>query len=216
MIPAAPLPEHAPQPRRMRPAGQRLCVLQFQHQLQADAGDLSRAGCASCKQVPAACCGCWKAIRNSRENLRREARGAGRGGRTADLRADDCRWNTHLARLTLADLFLDCLPYNAHTTASDALWAGVPLLTCRGTAFPGRVAASLLNAIGLAELIAENLADYESLAVTLAGDADRLASLRQKLAANRGTTPLFDTARYCRHVEAAYTPSWWRRMKAKG
>ena len=78
-----------------------------------------------------------------------------RGARPADLRAHPCRSTEHLARLKLADLFLDTLPYNAHTTASDALWAGLPLLTCRGTTFPGRVAASLLNAIGLPELITE-------------------------------------------------------------
>ena len=110
----------------------------------------------------------------------------------------------HLARVALADLFLDTLPYNAHTTGSDALWAGVPLVTCRGTAFPGRVAASLLQAAGLPELITESAADYEVLAAALAADADRLAGLRAKLAQNRDTCPLFDTARFTRHLETAY------------
>ena len=99
----------------------------------------------------------------------------------------------HLARLKLADLFLDGLPYNAHTTASDALWAGVPLLTCRGTAFAGRVAASLLTAAGVPELITESLAEYEMRAVALAGDAGALKALREKIATNRTSCALFDT-----------------------
>ena len=119
----------------------------------------------------------------------------------------------HLARLQLADLFLDNLPYNAHTTASDALWAGVPLITCRGTSFPGRVAASLLNAIGLPELITENPEDYEALAVKLASNAELLESLRRKLAENRLTTPLFDTGRFTRHIEKAYETMLARRER---
>ena len=104
----------------------------------------------------------------------------------------------------MADLFLDTLPYNAHTTASDALWTGVPLVTCCGEGFAGRVAASLLTAIGLAELITENLTDYENLALALARDPARLASLKQKLEQNRLTAPLFDTARFTSNLEAAY------------
>ena len=117
----------------------------------------------------------------------------------------------HLARLKLADLSLDTLPYNAHTTASDALWAGLPLITCRGKTFPGRVAASLLDAVGLSELICEDLDAYQSLAVGLAKDRDRLAALRQRLAENRLTKPLFDTARFARHLEAAFTTMVERR-----
>jgi predicted O-linked N-acetylglucosamine transferase (SPINDLY family) len=105
-------------------------------------------------------------------------------------------------------LFLDSLPYNAHTTASDALWAGLPLITCRGTAFPGRVAASLLSAVGLPELVTENLNDYEQLALALARDRNRLALLRQKLAANRLTCPLFDTDLFRRNLESAYATMW--------
>ncbi len=111
----------------------------------------------------------------------------------------------HLARHRVADLFLDTLPCNAHTTASDALWAGLPLLTCLGDTFPGRVAASLLHAIGLPELVASGLADYESMAVALAADPGKLAALKRKLADNRLTTPLFDTALITRHIETAYT-----------
>ncbi|MBX7200613.1 MAG: tetratricopeptide repeat protein [Rhodospirillaceae bacterium] len=109
----------------------------------------------------------------------------------------------HLARLALGDLFLDSLPYNAHTTASDALWMGLPLLTCRGTTFPGRVAASLLTAANLPELITESLADYETRAVEIARDPARLAALKAKLK-DIGSTPLFDTAGYTRALEALY------------
>jgi len=112
--------------------------------------------------------------------------------------------DVHIARHRLADLFLDTLPYNAHATACDALWAGLPVLTRRGSAFAGRVAASLLTAVGLPELIAESAEDYESLAVTLARDPARLKALREKLDANRATTPLFDTPRLARDLETLY------------
>ena len=110
----------------------------------------------------------------------------------------------HLARHRLADLFLDTLPYNAHTTASDALWAGLPVLTCQGQAFAGRVAASLLQAIGLSELITTRLADYEAMAVRLATDPALLGAIREKLVHNRLASPLFNTQRFARHIEAAY------------
>ena len=110
----------------------------------------------------------------------------------------------HLARHRLAGLFLDTLPYGAHTTASDALWCDVPVVTCQGTGFPGRVAASILTAMGLPELITDNAADYESLALALATDAPRLAALKAKITANRKTTALFDTARFTRNMEAAF------------
>src|SRR5712671_7057364 len=110
----------------------------------------------------------------------------------------------HLARGRLADLFLDTLPVNAHTTASDALWMGVPVLTCLGPTFAGRVAASLLSAVGLEEMITRSLADYEALALKLATNPARMASVRAKLARNRDTYPLFDTPRFARHIEAAY------------
>ncbi len=110
----------------------------------------------------------------------------------------------HLARHRLADLFLDTLPYNAHTTASDALWAGLPLLTCRGDQFDGRVAAGLLRVMGLAELITPNLLAYEEMARALARDAPRLADLQARLAKNRPASPLFDTDGFARDIEAAY------------
>jgi protein O-GlcNAc transferase len=110
----------------------------------------------------------------------------------------------HLARLRLADLFLDTLPYNAHTTASDALWAGVPVLTCLGSTFAGRVAGSLLQAVGLPELITNSLEEYGTLAQKLASDSALLGPLRERLSQNRLSHPLFDTARLTRHIEAAY------------
>ena len=110
----------------------------------------------------------------------------------------------HLARHKAADLFLDTLPYNAHTTASDSLWAGVPLLTCLGTTFPGRVAGSLLAAVGMPELIAPSLEAYRAIALKLAHEPEALTDLKRKLARNRETVPLFDTKRYARHLEAAY------------
>jgi predicted O-linked N-acetylglucosamine transferase (SPINDLY family) len=111
----------------------------------------------------------------------------------------------HLARERLADLFLDTFPYTAHTTASDALWAGVPVLTRIGETFASRVAASLLRAIDLPELVTTTPAEYESLAVELALDPERLGRIRERLAGNRLTKPLFDTAAFTRHIEAAYT-----------
>ena len=114
----------------------------------------------------------------------------------------------HLARHRLADLFLDTQPYNAHTTASDALWAGLPVLTCLGSTFAGRVAASLVKAVGLSELVTNSLADYEALALKLAHDPALLASLKAKLASNRDTCPLFNTKRFTRHIEAAYVTMW--------
>ena len=111
----------------------------------------------------------------------------------------------HLARHRCADLFLDTLPCNAHTTASDALWAGLPVLTCRGETFAGRVAASLLGAIHLPELVTASLEEYEHLATELATNPGKLAGIKRKLAENRLTTPLFDTKSYTRHLEAAYT-----------
>jgi predicted O-linked N-acetylglucosamine transferase (SPINDLY family) len=111
----------------------------------------------------------------------------------------------YLARFRAMDLFLDTLPYNAGTTASDALWAGLPVLTCAGNSFAGRVAASLLQAIELPELITTSASAYEELAVSLATNPARIAGIRQKLAANRLTTRLFDTPRFTRHLEDAYT-----------
>jgi predicted O-linked N-acetylglucosamine transferase (SPINDLY family) len=111
--------------------------------------------------------------------------------------------DSHLARHGAADLFLDTLPYNAHTTASDVLRMGLPMVTCLGDAFAGRVAASLLNAVGASDLVTRSWADYEALALRLATDAGALAAVRKRLSQVKAQ-PLFDTDRYRRHIEAAY------------
>ena len=111
----------------------------------------------------------------------------------------------HLARQRQADLFLNSLPYNAHTTASDALWAGVPVLTCMGATFAGRVAASLLHAVGLPELVTNSLQDYEALALKISSEASFSGALKSRLARNRSSSALFDTARFVGNIEAAYT-----------
>jgi predicted O-linked N-acetylglucosamine transferase (SPINDLY family) len=136
-------------------------------------------------------------------NLRREAETRGVSGARL-IFAPIVEQDAHLARMALADLFLDTLPYNAHTTCSDALWAGLPVLTCRGSAFPGRVAASLLTAMELPELIAANMNDYEREALRLARDPVHLRALREKIPAKRDNSPLFDTDLYRRHLESAY------------
>jgi predicted O-linked N-acetylglucosamine transferase (SPINDLY family) len=137
-------------------------------------------------------------------NLRREAAAAG----VDPVRlvfAPRVRTDEHLARHRAADLFLDTLPYNAHTTGSDALWAGLPVLSCAGTTFPGRVGASLLQAAGLADdLLAVDAADYERRAVALARDPARLGAIRAALARAHDSAPLFDTARFTAHLEAAF------------
>jgi predicted O-linked N-acetylglucosamine transferase (SPINDLY family) len=142
-------------------------------------------------------------------NLRNEA--AARGVDPARLVfADRLAPEEHLARHRLADLFLDTLPYNAHTTASDALWAGLPLLTCRGETFAARVAASLLNAVGLPGLVTTSLEDYEALALKLGTDHALRRRLRASLEANRASCPLFDAGLFRRHLEAVYETMWGR------
>lgn len=119
----------------------------------------------------------------------------------------------HLARHHHADLFMDTFYYNAHTTTSDALWTGLPVLTCLGNTFAGRVAASLLQAIGMPELITHSHEEYEALALTLATHPDALAAVKQKLDHNRLTQPLFNTALFTAHIEAAYTAMWQRHQQ---
>ncbi|MCS6810596.1 MAG: tetratricopeptide repeat protein [Tepidimonas sp.] len=122
----------------------------------------------------------------------------------------------HLARFSLADLFLDTFPCNAHTTASDALWAGVPLLACMGQSFAARVAASLLTAVEMPELIVHTPEAYEALAIALGREPARLAELRQRLVAQRETAPWWDTPRFARHLESAYeqmVQRWWGDME---
>ncbi len=146
----------------------------------------------------------------AQNNLRREAEQCGVAGQRLIFAPRLPEVADHLARQRNADLFLDTLPYNAHTTACDALWAGLPLITCLGSTFVGRVAASLLRAVGLDELVTTSLQDYEALASKLAHQPVALASVKDKLARNRTTHPLFDTARTTRQIESAYTMMWER------
>lgn len=143
----------------------------------------------------------------TRANLRREVE---RRGISPDrlIFAARLPHAEHLARYRHADLFLDTLPYNAHTTASDALWVGVPVLTCLGTTFAGRVAASLLKASDLDALVTNSLEEYEAVAIKLAEEPSYLASLRTRLQRNRLICPLFNTELFTRHIEAAYATMW--------
>jgi protein O-GlcNAc transferase len=157
--------------------------------------------------VPGSVLWLLRSNRGAEINLRREA-----GARGIDparlVFADIIELEQHLARHRLADLFLDTSPINAHTTASDALWAGLPLLTCTGTTFANRVSTSLLHAIGLPELVTDSLADYGALAYKLATDPSLLQSIRKSLQQNRLSHPLFDSDRFRRHIEAAYRTMW--------
>jgi predicted O-linked N-acetylglucosamine transferase (SPINDLY family) len=147
----------------------------------------------------------WLLVGNviAQDNLRREAQQRGVAGERLVF-ARRMPLAEHLARHRCADLFVDTFHYNAHTTATDALWAGLPVVTRIGETFPGRVAASLLRAVGLPELVTATSADYEALALMLARAPDRLAAIRRKLAENRLREPLFDTARWTRDVETLY------------
>ena len=140
----------------------------------------------------------------SADNLRREAARRGIDEKRL-IFAARVPTAEHLARHHAADLFLDTFPYTAHTTASDALWMGLPVLTRIGESFPARVAASLLTAMDVAELITTTTDTYENLAVALASDRAHLEAIRQKIVRSRLTAPLFDTALFTRHLEAAYT-----------
>jgi protein O-GlcNAc transferase len=154
------------------------------------------------------------ANRQAATNLRREAE---LRGIAADrlVFAPFVSAEDHLARYAVADLFLDTFPVNAHTTASEALWVGVPLVTCSGATFASRVAGSLLHAIGLPETIADSLPAYEALAQALAHDPKRLERLRETLESNRSKRPLFDTPRYARNFEKALLQMQRRRDLAR-
>jgi predicted O-linked N-acetylglucosamine transferase (SPINDLY family) len=160
----------------------------------------------------------WLSLRNAdvRDNLCREAAARGVAPERLIFAQRVPRMEDHLARQALADLFLDTQPYNAHATASDALWAGLPVLTCRGDSFQARIGASHLHAVGLSELVTHGLAEYEAQALRLATDPAMLTALRDKLARQRPTAPLFDTDRLRRQIEAAYVTMWeiWQRGEA--
>jgi protein O-GlcNAc transferase len=159
------------------------------------------------EQVPGSVLWLLEANRWMVSNLQREA--ASRGIDPARLVfAPRLALPQHLARHRLADLFLDTVPYNAHTTASDALWMGLPVLTCAGETFASRVAGSLLTAVGLPELITSSLEEYEALALHLAQHPTELTALHDQLLASRHSSALFDTPRFTRHLEAAYRQLW--------
>jgi protein O-GlcNAc transferase len=143
----------------------------------------------------------------AKRNLRSEAHSRGVDPQRLVF-APKIEISQHLARHRAADLFLDNLPYNAHTGATDALWSELPVLTCAGEAFCSRVAASLLGAVGLPELVTNRLDDYEALALKLATDRTLLAAIRKKLEHNRLSFPLFDTDRMRSHMERAYERMW--------
>ena len=140
----------------------------------------------------------------ARGNLQREAQRCGVASSRLVFAPQVAGMAEHLGRQSLADLYLDTQPYNAHSTACDALWAGVPVLTCAGRSFASRVAASVLRAVGLPELITHTLEEYEAQALELLRAPAKLGELREKLSRQRLTAPLFDTERYTRHLERAY------------
>ena len=149
---------------------------------------------------------------DAQRNLRREAQARGLPQHRL-IFVQHAPLPEHLARHRLADLVLDTFPYNGHATSSNALWTGLPILTRQGEAFPSRVGASLLHAIGLPELITTTREDYVALAVELAQHPDKLAEIKRKLAANRLTTPLFDIKSFTTHIEALYTTVYDRHMR---
>jgi len=167
------------------------------------------------RQVPGSVL--WLVSRNevSQGNLRKEAQARGVDPSRLVFAGRVPLVEDHLARYRQADIFLDTHPYNAHTTAADALMAGLPVVTYMGNAFPARVAGSLVHAVGLPELATKSLAEYEALALALATDPARLAALKARLQANLATQPLFDTDAFCRNLEAAYI-AMWRRSQLGG
>lgn len=160
------------------------------------------------KQVPGSVL--WLMSRNelSQKNLYLHAQSHGVDPERLVFAKRVPRVEDHLARYRQADMFLDTHPYNAHTTAADALMAGLPVVTYMGQSFPSRVAGSLLHTMGLPELVTHSLPAYEQLALTLARRPDLLTSIKEKLKANRENAPLFDTANFCRNLEASYTAMW--------
>ena len=148
-------------------------------------------------------------------NLRREAEKRGVAAERLVFAPPVLLHADHLARYRQADLFLDTLPYNAHTTAGDVLWAGVPVVTCLGASFAGRIAASVVRSVGLGELVTHSLEEYEALALRLVHDPTYLAAMKAKLARNRLTFPLFDAKRSTQQIEAAYTMVWERYQRGE-
>jgi protein O-GlcNAc transferase len=152
--------------------------------------------------------------RRAEDRLRQEAIGRGVGAERLLFAPRTNYWD-YLVRYRCADLFLDTLPFNGGTTVSDALWAGLPVVAASGEAFASRMAGSLLRAVGLPELVTESLPDYESLALKLANDRTMLADIKARLSANRGSCPLFDTARFTRHIESAFRTMYDRHQRGE-
>lgn len=159
-------------------------------------------------QVPGSVLWLMSRSERSQRNLRASAQAAGIDPDRLVFAQRVPRVEDHLARYRVADLFLDTHPYNAHSTAADALLAGLPVLTCSGQSFPSRVAGSLLQAAGLPELVTHTVADYEQLALALARDPDRLAALKARLAERQRGSALFDVDGFTRHLEASYIAMW--------
>ena len=155
-----------------------------------------------------------KSNRWAEQNLQREAEKRGIQANRLVF-AEKLPHDQHLGRQKHADLFIDTFNVNAHTTASDALWAGLPIVTKLGQGFAARVAGSLLNAVGLTELITENEQDYEALILELATNPVKLANVREKLAVNRLSQPLFDTQQYTKHLEDAYQQAYQNYFEGK-
>jgi predicted O-linked N-acetylglucosamine transferase (SPINDLY family) len=160
------------------------------------------------RQIPGSVLWLMKLNEAAERNLRKEAEMRGVDARRLIFAIRVPSIEEHLARYRLADIFLDTTPYNAHTTTSDVLRAGLPVLTCMGKAFAGRVAGSLLHAVGLPELVTNSLEEYENLALRLARSPDELTGIRKKLRENLVASPLYDTRTYCRNLEAAYQSMW--------
>lgn len=159
-------------------------------------------------QVPGSVLWLMSRSERSQRNLRASAQAAGIDPDRLVFAQRVPRVEDHLARYRVADLFLDTHPYNAHSTAADALLAGLPVLTCSGQSFPSRVAGSLLQAAGLPELVTHTVADYEQLALALARDPDRLAALKARLVERQRDSALFDVDAFTRHLETAYLAMW--------
>jgi protein O-GlcNAc transferase len=170
--------------------------------------------CRLLREVPASVLWIVADQDDTQAHLRREAHARGIAVERLVF-ARRVGYEDHLTRLPLADLFLDTLPFNAGTTASDALWAGVPVLTCSGESFAARMAGSLLCALDLPELITQTPEEYEARAVQLAKAPDELGALRARLAASRTSRALFDTQRFCRHLESAYATAHARQQRGE-
>ena len=164
------------------------------------------------KKIPDSVLWIFRTNETASINLRKEAESRGVSPDRLCF-ADRIPLPDHLARHRVADLFLDTFQCNAHTTASDALWAGLPIVTCAGATFASRVAASLLNAIGMPELITHTQDQYETLAFDLATKPEMMAAVREKLTRNRLTQPLFNTKMFARHIEKAYEMMWDRHQQ---